>query len=242
MSRSGVKSSQYGAALMAVMIWLLIVTLLSVSAARLALQDRKALQDIRDRVTAFQAAEAALLDGESDLDGSVPGNASRHSVFRSRRKGAMLSPDGGSCNSGVGNITQGFCDTAIGAGPPVWLTIDLADRSDTTAVRYGRFTGQSMQTGNGALPARLPRYLIEAISQQPVTGSDNAYRITAIGFGAREDNQVVLQSVFRQHAPGGAGVPAAPVGTVLRTGRLSWREISNWSELRQQLLHGGSRP
>lgn len=242
MSLPRANASHAGVALMIVMVWLLIVTLLSISAARLGLQDRKALQGMHDRVTAFQAAEAALLDGESDLDGSAAGNAARHAIFQRQQKVAILHSSGAPCQTGPANAAQGLCRAAVDAELPAWLAIDLADRTDDAAVPYGRFTGQSMQTGAGALPRRLPRYLIETLTQQRAPGSGNVYRITAIGFGAREDNHVVLQSLFNAHWVAGAGPPAEFVGTTPRVGRLSWREISNWSEMRQQLLRDSSRP
>ena len=60
-----------------------------------------------------------------------------------------------------------------------------------------------MQTGQGFLPFKKPRYLIErAECHHPGEDASAAaapsycYRVTAIGFGAKPATEVVLQSVF----------------------------------------------
>ena len=60
-----------------------------------------------------------------------------------------------------------------------------------------------MQTGHGLLPARAARYIIELLrylqpGQDAGTANNYFYRITALGFGARETTQVVLQSYYRK--------------------------------------------
>lgn len=95
-------------------------------------------------------------------------------------------------------------DPACGAAP-VWQRVDLSGVEDGGActLEYGAATGAAMQTGQGFLPFKKPRYLIErAECHQP--GEDASagaaptycYRVTAIGFGAKPTTEVVLQSVF----------------------------------------------
>jgi type IV pilus assembly protein PilX len=88
---------------------------------------------------------------------------------------------------------------------PVWQQVDLSgveDGGGCTAM-HGAYTGAAMPTGEGFLPFKKPRYLIERMAcHQP--GDDAAasapphycYRVTAIGFGSRPETEVVLQSVF----------------------------------------------
>ena len=101
------------------------------------------------------------------------------------------------------DIQQGTAkvvDPACGEAP-VWQRVDLSGAACTT--EYGAATGAAMQTGQGFLPFKKPRYLIERTEcHQP--GEDASagaapsycYRVTVIGFGAKRATQVVLQSVF----------------------------------------------
>jgi type IV pilus assembly protein PilX len=195
-----------GAALVAVLGMLIVVLLLGVSAAQLALQGEKAARGERDRHIAFQAAEAALIDAEADIEGR-PGAPGRSALF------AVDSALGFVDGCGMVGLDLGLCLPAPQGLPPAWQTIDLAD-ADAGArhfVPYGKFTGATMQTGHAFLPAKAARYIIELLrSVQPGQDAGMAqqyfYRITAIGFGARATTQVVLQSYYRKAgaAPGSA--------------------------------------
>ena len=111
----------------------------------------------------------------------------------------------------------GLCLPAASGAPPVWLSTDLGV-ADSGTVAYGQFTGAAMQTGQGFLPFKRPRYMIELLPFHPPGEEAGAsagapvgvpsaagylYRVTAIGFGAQEDTQVVLQTYYRKQA--GAG-------------------------------------
>ena len=252
------RSMQSGIALVVVLVWLMVAMLLAISATQIFLQDHKALINLRDREIAFQAAEAGLRDAESEIAGSVAAQGAVPEVrnsFSHSRVAIFPRPDEPLCHSGSGNAMQGLCRSVVGAETPAWLAVDLASADADVPVPYGRFTGRTMPTGAGPLPARAPRYLIERIHSEqiptvvPATatasspGSLNAtevwYRITAIGFGARAVNQVVLQSYFRVAPPvsdalGKAGDRPSPAGP-LTAMRVGWREILNWQELHQQL-------
>ena len=165
---------QRGASLIVSLLMLVAVLLLGISAAQISLQGEKASRNDRDRQIAFQAAEAALQDAEMDIENSP--DAKSHSprlVFES---------------------------------PAVWLTVDFTDAaaSSTKSVPFGNFTGQKMQTGKGGLPSKLPRYIIEVLGYRVAGGGAEEgtlryfYRITAMGFGARESTQVVLQTFYRK--------------------------------------------
>lgn len=105
---------------------------------------------------------------------------------------------------------------------PAWQTADLAGNGGT---EYGALTGAAMETGQGALPFRRPRYLVERIAYTPPdaaagTPPSHYYRVTVIGFGTRPGAEAVLQATFK---------PPLPVR------RYSWREIMDW-----QALHDAS--
>lgn len=191
---------------------LLIIMLLQVSAAHVVLQNEKAARNDRDRQLAFQSAEAALLDAERDISQAPDAAKSRGAVF-STAAAAGFFVDG--CGAGIDSQRLGLClNTAEGA-PPAWQTVDFLNGDPATArtVPYGRFTGHVLQSADqhsaqgvqsdAPLPARLPRYIIEALfynkagEAADLAGSTYFYRITAIGFGMRDSTRVVLQTLYR---------------------------------------------
>jgi len=195
-----------GATLVYVLCLLVIILLLGVSAAQMALQGEKAARGERDRQIAFQAAEEALVDAQNDIEG-LPGAPGRSGLF---------APDSAAgFADGCGEAgALGLCLPAAPDAPALWLSTDLdgAEAGNRT-VPYGQFTGAVMQTGQGFLPSRRPRYLIELLPFHPPGAQATAaagglatesyvYRITAIGFGAQESTQVVLQSYYRKQAVG----------------------------------------
>ncbi len=191
---------QRGAALVVVLCLVVVLLLLGASAARNAGDAEKASRGDRDRAIAFQAAEAALADAERDIAQQGKPVSARAAMLHS----GVIPPG---CGGGPGNPAAGVCARVAHGKPPAWRNIALADPSDQHGVPYGRYTGLAMPVGAGSLPARLPRYLIEAVSS-PLPGEDAGgggaafYRVTAIGFGPEASTQVVLQSMYRQ-----AGAP-----------------------------------
>jgi Tfp pilus assembly protein PilX len=217
-----------GAALLVVLLMLVATWMLGISAARLSLVDGKALRNARDRELAFQAAEAGLTDAELDIAGSPDPMRSRSALFSNTSAAGFAV----GCAAGENNIHLGLCADVVAGTPPAWLELDfLASGNDAHSVPYGKFTGRRMQTGAGALPARLPRYIIESLPYNPpgasasLSGLSYLYRITAIGFGPRESTRVVLQSFYRKEDGLNGRVPtsapAAMPGTPLRAAALA---------------------
>ncbi|MFZ6690067.1 pilus assembly PilX family protein [Undibacterium sp. SXout11W] len=191
---------QQGISLIISLLMTVVVMILSISGANLVLQNEKASRSDRDRQIALMAAEAALKDAEMDIDSPMPLESQRSHLF-DPTSNLYFEPG---CAKGDGNIYQGLC---LPSGPgqiPVWLAIDLGAENDApSTVKLGRFTGQTMVVGKGVFPAKLPRYIIEAV--QDVEAGQRAdgqtkyiFRITAIGFGSSETTQVVLQTYYRK--------------------------------------------
>lgn len=194
--------NQHGASLVVSLLMLIVVLLLSISAAQTALQGEKASRNDRDRQVALQAAEAALMDAELDIEGSPDAAKSRSEIFGPRSRMGFEVPG---CGAGSGNRYLGLCGRVEDGGTPMWKSVDLLDTSDNAkTVPYGRFTGQSFQTGYGSLPAKPPRYLIEqVVYNKAAEGAEKEdatyfYLITSIGFGMRDTTQVVLQTFYRK--------------------------------------------
>ncbi|MES2300060.1 MAG: pilus assembly protein [Pseudomonadota bacterium] len=187
-----------GAALLLAMCALLIVGMLGLAALQAALQALKSARLERDRVLALQAAEAALDDAQADIEGGADPHSARAALFGDGSAHGF-EPD---CGAGGDSVNRGLCLPAGAGAAPLWQTLDLVEDQHHT-VEYGRFSGAHMQTGQGTLPARAPRYIIELVPL-PLAGEDagapagNFYRITAIGFGANVRTRVVLQTYYRK--------------------------------------------
>ena len=193
---------QRGVTLVIVLMLLVIVTLLGVGAARIALLGERTTRNERDYQIAWQAAEAALMDAQFDIRGPNSGSAQRVALFTPENTSNFVP----GCNTSA--EFRGMC--APSEGKPVWAQVDfLDDGADAPTVAYGTFTGRAFDSGTtGVKPARAPRYMIEVVRDQTPMGSAASntgskaapimYRITSMGFGPREDVQVVLQIAFKK--------------------------------------------
>ena len=186
-----------GASLLMVMMILVIVSILGVSGVQLALMSEKGARNDRDMQMAWQSAEAALQDAEFDMRG--PGTSNRQATFANNTKSAFL-PGCGSASSGN---SKGLC-TPPAFGKAVWLTTDFVASSSPTT-EFGDFTGRAFDAGStGIRSAKKPRYMIEVLDDPDAFGDLSigkkkyVYRVTAMGFGPREDIQAVVQMVFRK--------------------------------------------
>lgn len=210
--RGARRDGEAGVVLVLALCMLVALMLMGVSAAQLAVQGEKAVRGERDRLTALQAAEEALMDAEKDIKGA-PGAPGRSALF---------APDSAlgfaaDCGAGADGTGHGLCLAAAEGETPLWQSVDFDDDDEATArsVPFGKFTGAQMQTGEGFLPFRRPRYIIELLPDpllpDPQAGQGAApppkyiYRVTAVGFGARAGSEEVLQRFYRKHAAPGGG-------------------------------------
>lgn len=201
-----VSGRQRGASLLVSLLMLVAILVLGISAAQIALQGEKASRNDRDRQIAFQAAEAALMDAELDIENSPDATKSRSQQFSKDSASGFPGDGEEACRFGEANINLGLCRRATDGAAPIWQTVDFldSDSSTTSSVPYGKFTGQAFPTGKGSLPSKLPRYVIELMlynkeGESADTGKASYfYRVTAVGFGARETTQVVLQTFYRK--------------------------------------------
>lgn len=168
---------QRGAALLTGLIFMVILTLLGITAARMAGLEERMSGNMRDRSLAMQAAEMALRDAERDIRGPAAGSTRNPPI------------------SGISNFvaacTNGLCyNGAAGYVTPVWTTASMT----TASVAYGTNTPANNIAGLSA----QPRYLIEGIRKTPPGGSEEFfYRITVRAQGANPNTVVWLQEVFK---------------------------------------------
>lgn len=205
--RSMAPAAQRGITLIIVMLILVVVTILGIGGAQIALLGERSTRYDRDYLVASQAAEAALLDAEKDIEGTAS----------SARAGLLAAGvPGGGPGCGSGTDDRGLCAPAAAGTKQIWTNANVFDASTSPAqsVTFGDFTNRHFDSAtdagsSGIKPARAPRYLIEFVpdflSGNSATSSSTSgaatpilYRITAMGFGPREDVQVVLQSLYRK--------------------------------------------
>ena len=184
-----------GFSMIVVLIILGILSLLGVAATHMTLLTERSSRYDRDWQIAYQAAEAALLDAEFDIRGPNTSGNKRVSQF------ANTSLLGFAAGCGTAGTDRGLCLPSA-AGKEVWYQVDFLDTSaNAPTVEFGTFTGRVLDYGaSGVRPSRLPRYIIEVIPDNQPGFSTNRYmyRVTAMGFGPREDTQAVLQMFYRK--------------------------------------------
>lgn len=169
---------EQGVILVTGLIFLLVLTMLGISAMSINTMEERMAGNSRDSNLAFQAAESGLRDAELD----ILNNISPASGFDAA-------------------CTNGLC-LPPSSSTSLAQSIDWDDASITR--EYGAYTG----AGPLELVIAQPRYIIEVLPALPAdpgqsiaTGikpasSGVAYRISALGVGGRLESRVILQSLF----------------------------------------------
>lgn len=173
---------QQGAALVVGLVIMVVLTVLGITAARMASLEERMAGNMRDRALAMQAAELALRDAERDIIN-----------IRNLNNVEGFTADCGASTGAV--IDDGLCfNGSAGYAVPIWTTVNM---TAAPSVVYGSLTGAT------AIPLipnnQQPRYIIEGFVKQ-VSGSGGLvpfYRITVRAVGANPNTVVWLQEVFR---------------------------------------------
>jgi type IV pilus assembly protein PilX len=193
---------QRGVALVVVLLVILVVTVVGIGSAQLALMGEKSARNDRDSQIAFEAAEAALVDAQNDIR-----NIGTVGCAKLRGNTVFKEPDLGLIPSGTcltGELDRGLCAPPFSDDhKPTWVWADFTKQgSDAPSARFGEFTCQTFDSGDGLKPARPPRYIIEMMQDKAPGESSSSplvlYRITAIGFGPRVETRAVVQMEFRK--------------------------------------------
>ncbi len=173
---------QRGISLVIVMIFLLILSMLGIAAIQSSTLGARVARNEADRTLAFQAAEAALRDGELDVKNLRVNNSACVAGAAGCRAQTINRGDGFDTVCSLG-----LCDSRTFT-TPVWEDTKKWDTSGPSVV-YGAYTAAA------ALPVvgQQPRYILEYFP----LGESVVYRITAVGFGANTTTQVMLQSTVK---------------------------------------------
>jgi type IV pilus assembly protein PilX len=174
---------QHGVALITGLIFLVVLTLISVTAARMSSLEERMSGNMRDRSLAMQAAEMALRDAERDIRGGA-------GITRVPAISGLTNFDS-ACTAGLCyNGPAGNADGANWITTPVWSVVSM---TAAPSVAYGTNTGA---TGIAGLSAQ-PRYIIEGIEKNGSGTSIYYYRITVRAQGANANTVVWLQEVYK---------------------------------------------
>ena len=188
---------QRGISLVIVMIFLVILSVLGITAMQTSTLSSRIARNEADRNVAFQSAEAAMrdayldiknlrFDGVTNCTAGSPGCRPEELTSGSSFFGYDI--DG---NPLAAACKRGRCDRLnLNRGPvPFWENATNWTTTDGS-VTYGLYTGAA------PLPivSQQPRYMIEVFD---FSGAAYVYRISAVGYGANASTQVTLQSTVK---------------------------------------------
>lgn len=181
-----------GVALFVVLIFLLVLTVLGLTAMRSATLGERMASNRVDKALATQAAEAALRDAERDIlwtradgsyckraDGSIASGCRTADLRPLPEKIHNFGGTSGKCESGqCYHLPTAYFATPVWEDPAMW----------DKAVVYGEYTGAP----EIAAVAAKPKYLIEGFRKDDKW----IFRISALGYGADANTRVVLQAIY----------------------------------------------
>jgi len=169
---------QRGVTVIVVLLLLLVTMLMALASVRTAGMEERMAGHTRDRMVAFQMAEAALRDAEAMIAGDTDG------PFRPLRPGSFTA-----------DCVDGLCSSAPGA--PLAANFTDADWAGTKAFGYGSATGAAVPDGASS----APRYVVEYQGTlQPIESGKPCiavFLLTARARGASASADVILQSLYR---------------------------------------------
>lgn len=174
-------AEQNGAALVTSLIFLVILTLLGISASRGVIMQQLVARNYRDQDLALQAAEAALKSAESCIRNSNGLPTGPDSVATKCIKPGLAAPVSGTPYTNAELISK---DATF------WTTNGTA---------YGSLTHEPALTLNSGMLAQQPHYVISIWAQEPCltcTNPQYAYQVTAWGTGINPNTQKIVQSIY----------------------------------------------
>ena len=160
------RSRQRGVALAVVLILLVVMTLIALASLRGTLLEERMTANMADRSEAFQAAEAALREGESFV-------------------AAKPTFAGPGCNS------AGVC-AYDPSTTPVWEVAANWDGKAQTATSGAKFLVEVLATN---VPPVGSCTTSGDVSETSCSGTESRYRITALSSGTGR-SRVLLQSIY----------------------------------------------
>jgi type IV pilus assembly protein PilX len=197
-----------GAILIVTLLFLVILTMLGVTAMTGTTMEERMAGNTRDSSIALQAAESVLRDARRDISRMPVGAGFGRPIPPIQSDFGDAAGTAGSCNTDP--LKPGLCRPANNPDgtpytripPSVLPSIPAAyDLQASPSVQFGAMTGAPAVGDAQQLPVQ-PRYLLEIFclreQGQSLGAQDfcNFYRITARGYGRNPNTQVTLQEMF----------------------------------------------
>lgn len=166
-------NEQRGAVLVVGLIFLVVLTIIGVTAMQVTTMEERMAANARDRSKAFQAAEAGLRDAEAYMDVEIPENS-----------GAALIT-----KSAISNCANGFCGTSTAAVPSL-KTYSWDGSKDKLA--------NTSITGIVGQPRYFTEYAgeMKCVSHCESGGWVSVWRMTVRAQGSNADTVVLLQETY----------------------------------------------
>lgn len=170
------KHAQRGTALVMTLVFLVLLTMLGITAINTSTLEEKMAGNSKDQNLAFQAAETALIAAETWVESTTA--ATQLTV----------------------NNANGIYDPAASAGTEVWDTVNLW--SSSNVVTYPGVPGTPASGTLGDVTIR-PKYIIEKLATEALlpSGTKITVRITARGTGASDNTVSMVQSTYSKNYP-----------------------------------------
>jgi type IV pilus assembly protein PilX len=167
------RHGQQGAAMVVALVMLLVLTVLGTSTARMTLLEERMTGNTQDRRVAFQAAEAALREGENLLE-----------------EPALPEFEG----------DDGLYQPAAPDEDPLWRTVEFFGGETQTYAAMAEAEGPLAQAQSSWFIEELPLVPMpgESLSVDSPIAENGFYRVTARGVGISGAATVTLQTTYRR--------------------------------------------
>lgn len=175
-----VPPAQRGAALVMTLVFLLLLTILGITASNTATLEERMAGNVKDQNLSFQAAETALTHGETWVQSTTNLTA-------------------------VAVDNKGIYAPATSGQAEIWETVNWSDSNEVLI--YPGIPGTPVSAATGLLGdvSTMPSYIIEVMGTEPVpapgAGTRLTVRITARGTGASDSTESIVQSVTYKDYP-----------------------------------------
>jgi type IV pilus assembly protein PilX len=193
--------NQRGAVLIISLLFLVILTMLGITAMTGSTFEERMAGNARDASVAYNAAEAALRDARAEILGIevIPGKARTDTLSHITAFGEAPSDDLGLCVLGLCRPRKHLTDVGV-------ILPDIPSNvtwTGTSSVTYGTYTGSPALLARTGVELQKPRYIIERfcvlLPHGSIEGAGDmcrVYRLTARGYGRNPNTQVTLQEIY----------------------------------------------
>jgi type IV pilus assembly protein PilX len=202
-------NKQKGVVLLVSLVFLLIITIAGISAMRLSTVEEKMTGNFSDRNVAFQAAEAALRDGEAWIDQQ---NFSDVNFLQGCTEALCFNSN---CDDGLcfgGDYTPGDCEVYV---PDVSAGERDIYQDQEIWLENSRHRNATSDIDGAANDIEQAKYVVEFmcfVAKDPENPDaarfdsgqkygplwEAFYRVTALGYGRNPNTRVMLQSTYRR--------------------------------------------